>query len=833
MTTPPASQPEPIAPASSMRIHRLLSRGSSLEVQVLLALVSTPAPADPDEDVWVAINRTEPVTLKAEAAWAGIEAARPVTIAELQVLDLQWEEGELPFGLDDDTSRCHWLARFDFSDHETLNALWVEKVQQQDKNPVSTLDVVAWRSCLVHKPDPQGEALDFFEALPGHTHVSVPIVEVVAQPLFELGVLFVHGIGNHGVRETLVRWAEPIVKLWRDLSLAMGVLARHEIHESERHRITRWVLARQLRNRAPLDGICEVVNDFPTSSNTQRQSEAGKPLARPAAAQGVPCCSAIKTEQTLFSDVNPGQPSATLLRLSSVDTQAVLRESHLLFAEAYWTREAFPPTFAELYLWLTQAVPIAVWARLHRMFKVRPREIVSFARQTQGGFDRFRLAVSLLLWLVQILVMPAAYVLLALSSQLAIGLVGLVGLLPIPWLQSVTRSVVSALLGTLGQSFALQTSPIRRSAIVSAVRQNLDWLSEKCHRVVVLSHSQGAEISRLVFLDSRRNNIARWYTMGAGIAPLNMLHPRSLDQPAARVVVRASNLILAFTVVALCALALGMTPGLDLGVQETLARWADDLGLYELAMVYLLLWIALFITVGNKAGPEVRPQLRRSLLSKWHDIYSSHDPVPGGSLVDRFAAELRQLDLPVPKQSRIFNTRFGWFDHTSYFRNIEQFVAPVALDLLRLMGMGGVEPSEQLALAHAARRRDLLTWWNMLIYVLGTLTCALGFMWVAFGPPERWPLWLEQARLLWSQGSGTWEGLGVLWKSGWVGWVLTDLLGCLAVLVALAVWWCLRLLQGYRSERVLMTELAATLGHIKQTHPPTPPPPGTTANINL
>ena len=60
-------------------------------------------------------------------------------------------------------------------------------------------------------------------------------------------------------------------------------------------------------------------------------------------------------------------------------------------------------------------------------------------------------------------------------------------------------------------------------------------------------------------------------------------------------------------------------------------------------------------------------KLRASIRTdrKWRDFYASEDPVPGGSLIGRFADELRALDYPMPSESPIFNTRFA----SGFFRS--------------------------------------------------------------------------------------------------------------------------------------------------------------------
>ena len=785
-----ASGPAPAEPAPNrgIRIHKLLSRGQGDDAQVLLALVSSPIGTARDDDVWVAIGRKAAEPVWAEGSWEGIEVARPVTQTELEALDLDWpsEKPEPPFGIADDPERGVWLARFDFSDHPSLQDRWRGFVRSGDKPAPEKLDVVAWRSRLERGLDPKGVEKARFQPLPDlSAHVALGYDDIIVQPPCELGVLFVHGIGDHAVRETLVLWSEKIVGFWCDFALAVNARGRATVADDERYRVRRWAESHQLRNRIPLDGISQSISDFAASSNEVRDAQAARPLAPPFTAEPAICCAAVRTEDTIFPDLNPGQPSATLVRFSSVDTQAVLRESHVLFSEAYWTRESFPPTFRELAVWLTTAIPIAVWARIHRLVSTRPSEIMASDKKPTDGFERFRVAVSILVWLVQLAVLPGLYVVAALVSQIVIATVSLVGLLPIPWVRVATRSVITTLMGTVGQSFALQTSPIRRSAIVSVVRKNLDWLYARCHRVVVLSHSQGAEISRHVFLDGRRDNVARWYTAGAGIAPLSMLDPENLKKPASRVVVWFSTFALTLATALLCFILLHLIPGLELGSLAVLAEAARGFGWQGFFLSYCTFLVVVFL--GSQGGPTVRPQLRVSLLGKWRDLYASEDPVAGGSLVARFKDELSQLGLPVPTDERIFNTRFPFFDHTGYFRNIEQFVAPIAVDLLHMLGMRFDGLGEEEALRHAKRRRDLRTWWNALVSTLALLACAAAFAWVTFGL-SRGALWIEQARTARSQGADTWDRLGAWWSGGGAGQVVGDLWLPIVILVALGVW---------------------------------------------
>ena len=819
----PGSGGEAVA---DLQVHKLLSRDYDQQAQALLVVVSTSSAAAAGEDVWVAIGWDQPAVLREAGTWQGLEAARSLTPAELDALDPDRVAGSTPLDLTIDPQRSYWLARFEFSDHPKVGEWWHWVYAGKDHEPPRAFEVLAWRSRLDASTDAEGAATAGFAPLPGHALASITMAEVVMQAPFDLGVLLVHGIGEHGVRETLVRWAEPIVEFWRRRAEAINAEARRAIDPEQRAQLKRWAEGHPLRSRVPLDGISHVV----TQLASLPAAAARPPLLAPRAAAPRQIGAAIKPEQTVFPDLDPTLPSATVVRLSAIDENATLREAHVLFAEAAWTREAFPPTSVELYNWLTDAIPIAVWARIHRLSWTRPREIMRIARAARrsgSGLERLRVVISALLWALQMAVMPAIYVVLALVGQVVIALVGTVGLLPVPWLRRATRWVVGALIGTIGQSYALQTSAVRRSAIVSAVTRNLDWLSHRCQRVVVLSHSQGAEISRLAFVEARRDKIARWYTVGAGIAPLSMLRPDSLVRPGSRIVIATAKLVLLASVLLLVALALDTVPGIDLGIRDGLLRALRGIPWQDALAFYLALVLGLIVL--RPLPPVVDPMLRRSLMAKWRDIYASEDPVPGGSLIDLFAGDLRDQKIPVPFQRRIFNTRFALLDHTAYFRNIEQFVAPIALDLLRLAGVGTGERLERRALRAATRRRDCRTWWTLLFSV-ATLSAAFATaLWTAFGPGGRGTLWLDHGQRLWQQGGDLWERLGLAWSSGFLGTLIVDLRLPLALLVALGIGWYLAHLLTLRSEKSLVEDLGraaqAAPGPRGTSAPAAPPNP--------
>ena len=776
-TTPTSTDPADLLP----RPHRVIARGPGTDAQVLLVLVTATATDTDDAPVWVTLTVGEAQQAEVGGGATGPEVARRLSRAEVCALDL--DSPGAPFGLTNDSQPC-WLARFDFSDHPILSRQWMQAQQTSAASAAHVLSVTTSAGTAATDAAP----------------VHVRLEDVVGQPLFELGVLFIHGIGPHGVRETLVRWSEPIVRFWRDRGFLIAEYTHRETDDKARLTLKRWVQTHQLCNRVALDGIAKEVTDLSAMEVTDLSESERAELTRPV---GLGLCRAFaaRAEDTLFSD-EAGQPSSTVVRLSAIDDHGSLREAHVLFSEAHWTKEAFPPTNTELRRWLREAVPVAVISRLHRLLSTRRTELADTAVTTT--FDRWRLSLAWAVWGAQLLVLPGIYVAAALCLQLFVRTLTIIGILPVPWLRTAVRAIAGALIGTVGQSYSLQTSVIRRAAIVSSVRRNLAWLRGKCSRVVVLAHSQGAEIARLLTLDDRHHDVVQWYTAGAGILPLNMLHPKNVASPRTQRIVTLAEAAFAALVLALVLMAVDAVPGLGAGLADTLVAQLAALSPVTFGAMYVAF---LVVVLGLAAGgPSVQFQLRRSMLHKWHDFYASDDPVPAGSLFRSYRDKLKGTKAGLPTDSRIHNTRFALLDHTTYFNNMEQFVGPIAVALLGHVGLRGDVDAEGKAFSDASRRRDIITGVNLVVTLVAGALAIVSFAWSALGPTGR--LWWLQWHAAAAQASGGRDAFVAAWHAGVIGQILRDSAVSVASLVVIVASWFLCAWRLHRSKRALLADLA-------------------------
>jgi hypothetical protein len=396
----------------------------------------------------------------------------------------------------------------------------------------------------------------------------------------------------------------------------------------------------------------------------------------------------------------------------------------------------------------------------------------------------------------QLILLP---LLVAWASLAQVGLLALLllSLVPVDAIRGRIRGAVDLLLGTIGQSYALKTSSVRRNAIVRAVIRDLEFVAGKCQRVAVVSHSQGAEVARLVFQNRRWPMVRRWVTFGAGIVPLAALEGDREDEPQRRRVA-ALLLLCSAVVAAVGGLAIAeLLFGATLPWLSTAAGWSRSHGIW----IGIVPGVALAFML---SAPPWRSDVSRLMLGRWHDYYASHDPVPGGPIQD---------DATLAKESRIFNTRFALRDHTTYFENTEEFVAPVALDLFELAGLGTCTRAAEPALASAAARRDVHTWWRMAL----RLSAVYAFIAIVAATALRDSAaraigWRDAAASAWASADG-WAAWGALLGSGvagrialdlWPAWVLA--LAYFTLRPAWSAWW------SARSRSTLFADLSGILG---------------------
>jgi hypothetical protein len=790
-----------------IQIVKLVAKGDFATPQTLLVVGTAVA----RHDVWVCFDNIPPDNPLPSSPSSWSIRAVPVALDSVPTTREKPNgpvKRDAPFDFEPAPGEWMWVARFDLPDRANLAAQWQWFVQQPQPDPALRILVRAWHA----RPDPPWE-VDLGD---NATRTFIPVdplpvdrpfttLEVETIPLFELGVLLVHGIGKHKVRETLIRFGEPFVLFWERWLRAMnGVLAAG----------TSATQRALLRNRM-LGGVWLGMQDNDREFRELRAPEKAKSTAG-LAAGATPidppglACGVAHVEDTIFKTPSSEMPSSTLTRLSVIGQDGELRQAHVLLSEAWWTSETFYPSFAELFVWITQALPIALRMYAAGMLRSSRDDLKESRKQRRSNF--WGMARVVLDWLAFMLKCGLLLPLLVLAFALAqVGLLALLllSLVPFDAVRGRIRGAVDLLLGTVGQSYALKTSSVRRNAMVRAVIRDLEFVAGKCQRVAVVSHSQGAEVARMVFQSRRWPQVRRWVTFGAGIVPLAMLdEDREPDRLGrwASILLQSCSVVIA--VIAILALADAYF-ATRLPWLSQAALWSRSYGLALGVAAGAILVVMLL-----DSTPAWRSDFSRAMFAKWHNYYASHDPVPGGPIQDN-----PTLD----KDQRIYNTRFGLRDHTTYFDNTEQFVAPVALDFFELAGLGKCVAAAAPALANAASRRDNHTWQRMKLRGVALLTFVGIVGWTLFhDSAARAKAWGGAVSAAWASADG-WAAWGAVWNSGILGSVVIELWAAWALVLAYFVlrpawsgWW------SRRSSGQLFEELAVVFnssgGHTVAPH---------------
>lgn len=405
----------------------------------------------------------------------------------------------------------------------------------------------------------------------------------------------------------------------------------------------------------------------------------------------------------------------------------------LLLAESCWAEEVRAPAWGALMLWLGNTVPFIVQRAVDAGMRRSSRKLDDAGALTGLGFGALRLVQN---------VFAVALALLVLGALFAVGLVArlapvrerlfdarthdfplwaklgaLATLIPIAYfladapgpgeraaliaasalpavvLLSLSGRLRAIVVGFIGDSYALLNEHGSQNAIVDRVACDLRWVESAAGGapVVVVAHSQGAEVSRRA-LTGRSPSlapIAGLVTFGAAIAKLDAVDKLRGQRSRSFGAFALRQLSAAGTCVAALMLA-GLWTPLEPRVAVAFALLALAAGALTAARRQLQRIVGARLEPGALGIGEHQ-------VAHWTDLHASHDLVSEG-------------DLPVNRCTRGFsrtvvNRRSMLLDHVVYWHNIEGFQATVALEIDRA-AQGDADPPRPPALARAERARS-------------------------------------------------------------------------------------------------------------------------------
>lgn len=416
-------------------------------------------------------------------------------------------------------------------------------------------------------------------------------------------------------------------------------------------------------------------------------------------------------------------PTHAVLQVQTTDAQQQVTEGAALVAESWWARSFVPPTPRALLSWTFRVLPLAIG--MHLSDGVRRHG--SLMRDDQiGPLRRAGHALQAVGWLlVMMLALP-----LALPLQAVLAASVLLGLVPLRFVQDAMRALQATLVGTLGDSALLVSSPVSRAMIVGQCKTDLQWLADRCDQVFVVAHSQGCAVSFLALCESLPENLSEVSWLGSGLRKLELL--RAAERDVGRVTAGWLGTTLPFVL-------WGFGHNL-------LSKWSwVGLGIVLVALGFYIAGVVGLVRL--KTNHTIVPWLARWPGLTLHDVYASSDPVPHGPLFDSGTTA------PATLHALQVRNLASWFgDHTSYWRNLEQVVLPIAWRICAALGVPTAQllPGDTEWFEAATRRRQYrvlaLVWLRSIVLAGGA-----------------WLLWCDAAT--WRTLGGT--ALDQAWAWGW------------------------------------------------------------------
>jgi hypothetical protein len=518
------------------------------------------------------------------------------------------------------------------------------------------------------------------------------IEEVSRTPVFYIGrsgygcavgALFVHGIGSHQRGETLAACGEPIISFIRDWFEGVKNIWIKSWSEKERKD---WIdkIAIPLRNRHSSIKELSIINSIKAISSTNFIQAIFSDNENEEVARSKKQIETIKP-RIVIGDVavddaalasqseNSAGPAHAEVSLRSINFDGEMCGAQLVLAESWWTNSILAPSFRDLFNWAFIVVPMML--ALHASEPVR-RAAASIIKKP--GFGKIGAVINTIAAFIYLLAAMA----LAIPVEVLLAALFVIGILPIPQLREIVLRMQQTLVGSVGQSYVLVSGPMRLAAMSTRINQDLRWLCQRCRTVVIVAHSQGAAVVYYALQQEALPQIKALYTLGSGIKQLEILRQENRH---AKVLIFAWVALLgpAMVMYSLLSLYLLNLPTIGEAYPESIREYilseSDEMLHWALiGSIVGAILLAGAATVGRATWTQVGFWINaiERFKIRWIDFYASRDPVPNGPL-DNDNLYSVEVD------------NFGSLtaDHVTYWRNTEQVVAPIALDLVRRAGL--------------------------------------------------------------------------------------------------------------------------------------------------
>jgi hypothetical protein len=430
-----------------------------------------------------------------------------------------------------------------------------------------------------------------------------------------------------------------------------------------------------------------------------------------------------------------------------------------LLAESCWSDVFTAPPFTRMAFWLITYAP---WLALDFM-----RQIIVRAWTTKKRADLKKL------WSIPLFFVVGPVVgLIVVLFTLAVLLLSL-----IPWrvTQKIAANVARALSRSIGDAYIVVGSPMNHAAMKARIKRDIDWVSKKSKRLVVVAHSQGAALVHEVLQDPTLPHVSLFLSVGSAVRRIAEF--RQLRE-AKKGPWQVSGWI---GILAGVWLSGAIWAGIVVVLGGHLDGWLTVFGGWWLligAVVVVALLYAAYRLVGHTlTTPRFKLLLPLDGDRRWVDCFATADPVPNGPLFEseivlkdkKEEAEWRACSKRY-KAVRTYNQRWMLNDHVTYPDNMDQFMSTLAGEIATTSGFDLlVSPHDKDLLDPTRSRRRFRT--RLLSIFRGVFIAAAVFF---FGAVARTANTSQHANLQdlsrWVQDHGP----------GWIWSLLTSITNPLA-----------------------------------------------------
>jgi hypothetical protein len=304
---------------------------------------------------------------------------------------------------------------------------------------------------------------------------------------------------------------------------------------------------------------------------------------------------------------------------------------------------------------------------------------------------RWWLTIGLSLWSMRFLwAFMRGMVLLVAGAlaQLVLTIVGLIGL--VPALRGPALGLQRRLVGSVGDSFAYLYDAATWTRIERRLVDAVTGAGQHADRVAVVTHSQGTAVMHRALADgSMPDVVTAWMSLGSGLQKLATLRLLTTKALVGWAGLRAAALGIFFGTIPFW----GYVPNPVTGEDEpsSVVGYA-----FLVAMVALWLPYPTIRRLKTKVEQSVLAPLPDYSL-RWLDLYSFHDPVPGGPM----PGSNGPVPAWLPRSREVFNEGSFRRDHRAYVDNVEQVIRP----LHDLLAPATLDPFVDAHVAERRRRR--------------------------------------------------------------------------------------------------------------------------------